>query len=156
LQVRPLRSLAFLAAVAIAASPASARPQMGGPCVPGVEALQRIADGGLMSKAEAAGSVRVIATLNLPFRDPASLSEAELSAQTARLHQAQEEVIERVLGDSREDVTTFDFVPSLALSVTPAQLEKLLQDPAVAAVQEDALATPSTPQAAPAPSQAIE
>ena len=141
----------------MASAPALAEAHSVGPApdvpvteAPRVERAAAAADEALIAKAEAAGSLPVIATLNLPFANPGTLSEADAAEQTARLREAQEAVIQRVLGGDRSTVKTFDFVPLLALTVTADQLAKLFADPAVAAVQEDAAVPPAMPQAVPA------
>jgi hypothetical protein len=103
----------------------------------------------LLDKARTMGSVRVIATLKAGADDLSTLSEAEMSAYAARLRKTQDAVIDRVLGGDRSGVTTFDITPAIVLSVTADQLQILLADPAVAKVQEDALAGPSTLQGSP-------
>lgn len=103
----------------------------------------------LIAKVEREGSIRVIAELAVPMRDESSLSPAAAAAQTEALSRAQSGLVERVLGGNRRGVKTFDVVPYVAMTVSPEQLARLLADPTVTAVQEDALAAPMLAESVP-------
>lgn len=103
-----------------------------------------------LAKAQSRGSARVIVVLDVPMSDQASISAAQAATEAAALDRAQDALIARVLaGTGGTNVKRFDFLPYIAMSVTAAQLELLLADPAVKAVQEDLPAPPALNQSVP-------
>jgi subtilisin family serine protease len=88
----------------------------------------------LLEKANEEGSVRVIVELAAPEGLVASAGRA------AALASVQEEVLERVTNAADIDmgsVKRFEIVPGMALAADAVTLQLLMDDPAVASVQED-------------------
>ncbi|MCI0597972.1 MAG: S8 family serine peptidase [Beijerinckiaceae bacterium] len=168
-----LASAGLLAASALSGAPAQAQsasgeaggPQpsaaeIGAPRVPGAPIFldkqapagaREAAASALLSKVSAKGLVRVIAGLNVKLRAPHELAEKEAAGQERALRSAQSSLVGRVLGAAGANaaVAEFDSIPFVAMNVTPAQLGRLIDDPAVVNIQEDVPVRPSLTQSVP-------
>lgn len=101
------------------------------------------ADDLLLSLARSLGSLRVLVGLDLDMVAPHLLSDADVAIQAARLMQIQGSVIDRALsGDPDAVIARSEDIPYLTLQVNAAQLQRLLADPLVRTIQQDALAAP--------------
>ena len=101
------------------------------------------ADELLLSLVKETGSLRVMVGLDLDMIAPHLLSEADVGIQAAHLLEMQNIVANRVLlGDTDGLISVSEDIPYLTLQVNAAQLQRLLADPLVRSVQQDALAAP--------------
>jgi subtilisin family serine protease len=74
---------------------------------------------------------------------PHLLSEEDTAIQAARLAQMQMTLIDRALaGDPRAVMARSESIPFITLQVNASQLQRLLADPLVRSIQQDALAAP--------------
>ncbi|MPZ58541.1 MAG: S8 family serine peptidase [Rhizobiales bacterium] len=90
----------------------------------------------LLQKARDRGRVRVIVGLAVTLRDEDELSASQQAAQVQRLVGVQDGVAHRSLIPAGR-VTKFETVPYMSAFVTPAQLQRLLNDGQVISIQED-------------------
>jgi len=101
------------------------------------------ADDLLLSLARSLGSLRVLVGLDLDMVAPHLLSDTDVAIQAARLMQIQGSVIDRALsGDPDAVIARSEDIPYLTLQVNATQLQRLLADPLVRTIQQDALAAP--------------
>lgn len=101
--------------------------------------------GQLLERVESDASVAVIAGFDLSGYDPV-LAGAETRAavdQTTAIHQAQDQLLNRLAGHNVSHVTQFDYIPYLALRVDGAALLALQADPAVTSIVEDITFAPA-------------
>ena len=97
----------------------------------------------LLSRARSAGSLRVLVGLDLDMIAPHLLSEEDTAIQAARLAQLQMTLIDRALaGDAGAVMSRSESIPFITLQVNASQLQRLLSDPLVRSIQQDALAAP--------------
>jgi subtilisin family serine protease len=102
-------------------------------------AKSRGAAGLLMRHAVREGRIRVIAGLDTRLRPDNELTAAEQQRQARALNAMAGEMVARVIGRATGDaeVTNLEFIPFVVMTVTPAQLSRLLADPGVISVEED-------------------
>ncbi len=119
--------------------------------IPAVSATASVVvDPALMERARTQGSVRIIVMINIPWQPEGELPDEDAAvAQRKAIADAQRALLERLAAFNVTSVTTFEFIPSLAMEVDAPALEALAADPAVLTIQEDGLASPSgdTPSA---------
>lgn len=107
------------------------------------------ADGGLVAQARKQGRIRVLVELDVPAVTGAADGDAAASAALAAVQDA---VIAATFGASpaapsagappEAGVRRYEIIPFLALTVTPAELERLIADGRVLSIQEDVPAPP--------------
>jgi hypothetical protein len=98
----------------------------------------------LLQRAAQQGRIRVIVGLNMTMRDDERLSPGEQARQAQALRRIQDAVAARVLGSpAAAGVTRFSVIPFMSMVVDADQLRRLLDDPAVASIQEDRPVPPS-------------
>ncbi len=131
------RAGALLAAVgALMALPAAARPG----AVPDA----------LSSQAAERGTVRVIARLAAAFAPEGELpGPASVAAQRAAIAAAQQRVLAGLAGSAHRLIRRYEFIPFLALEVSPAALTALASHGLVVSVAEDVAEPPVLLQSAP-------
>ena len=93
----------------------------------------------LDQKSQAGGKVRVIVTLNLrrAFRPPGHLPADQAQDQRSAIGEAQSQLARELAGAQPGDVKHFRETPQSAMTVTPSQLDRLLNSPSVQSVAED-------------------
>jgi subtilisin len=97
----------------------------------------------LAAQAQQQGSVRVIARLSLGFSAEAAQGSLSGWVQRLRIARAQGGVIDRLKKHGAVRARRYTNLPLLALDVTPDQLQDLLDNPDVVAVQADVPVPPS-------------
>jgi subtilisin family serine protease len=156
------RALAALAAVAIVLIPAgasAAEPWERNPAFldkrePVAQASgEARADGGLAAQARMAGRIRVLVELDVP----AIAATADDAAASSALAAVQDAVIAATFGASpsatsagaasEAGIRRYEVIPFLSLSVTPAELERLIADRRVLSIQEDVPVPPQLHEA---------
>jgi subtilisin family serine protease len=145
-------ALAALALILIPAAAASAaEPWERNPAVldkrdPAPQASgSAAADGGLVARAREAGGLRVLVELDVP--EMAAAAAGDDAAASSALSAVQNAVIAATFGaspsatsdDAASDagVRRYEIIPFLSLTVTPAELERLIADGRVLSIQED-------------------
>ncbi len=113
------------------------------------QASGRDADGGLVAVARKQGSIRVLVELDVP--STAATAGSDAAASTA-LAAVQDAVIAATFGASpsatsagaasEAGIRRYEIIPFLSLTVTPAELERLIADGRVLSIQEDVPAPP--------------
>jgi subtilisin family serine protease len=104
----------------------------------------------LISKAESNGTVRVIIGLDVAFTPEGELAGAQaVQSQQQAISIAQNQVWQQIAGDNSELVSSFKYIPAMALSVDAAALDKLTSLPQVTYIQEDKLSAPSLASSVP-------
>lgn len=92
----------------------------------------------LLSKAQAAGSVRVIAKLNMPFVPEGQLSTPrEAIDQQVQLSMMQDQLCEALSKYSVKGIKRFKYIPYIAMEVDSAALRVLISNPLVTMLKED-------------------
>lgn len=142
-------ALFLVPAVASAAEPWERNPAFLDKREPVAQASGAAADGGLVAQARKQGSIRVLVELDVPSMAATAADEAAASAALAAVQDA---VIAATFGASpaapseegasRDGVRRYEIIPFLALTVTPAELERLIADGRVLSIQEDIPAPP--------------
>lgn len=101
----------------------------------------------LLEKARDAGQIPIIVELDLPYVAESQLDEAAVREQRAAIAAAQQRVLDRVAArsDAVANVTRYETVPQLALTVDAQALSALVDHPDVARIEEDVTAAPSAP-----------
>ncbi|MFM9857660.1 S8 family serine peptidase [Pseudoxanthobacter sp. M-2] len=152
----PSLTLAALAAAAIFIVPAvasAAEPWERNPAFldkrdPVPQASGRAADGGLAAEARKQGRIRVLVELEVPTT---AATAGDETAGFAALAAVQDAVIAATFGSSaaatsaagsEAGIRRYEIIPFLSLTVTPAELERLIADGRVLSIQEDIPAPP--------------
>jgi subtilisin family serine protease len=105
---------------------------------------RQVAAAAMLRLAAQAGQARVIIGLALTLGSPATLNEAQESAQTTRLRGLQRAMLQRTLGRSTgDDLRLYRVIPFVAATVTAAQLARLFADPDVRTVELDRQSQPA-------------
>lgn len=95
---------------------------------------------GLMARAEASGSVRVIVGVRTAFLPEGALrAQADVQVQRAAIQQAQENLLLGMSAFGASAVKKFEYIPFLAMEVDAIGLQYLHASPDVTAIEEDAL-----------------
>ncbi len=140
----------FLApAAASAAEPWERNPAFLDKRDPVPQASGRAADGGLVAVARKQGRIRVLVELDVPTT--AATAGAE-TASAAALAAVQDAVIAATFGSSptapsagaasEDGIRRYEIIPFLSLTVSPAELDRLIADGRVLSIQEDIPAPP--------------
>jgi hypothetical protein len=95
------------------------------------------------------GSIPVIVGLRMKSRPDASLAEAEQSAQRSRIATLQAALLDELAGSEVSNVKRFRYSPHVAVTVTPAALEALVESGWATSVEEDWAVTPSLAESVP-------
>lgn len=97
----------------------------------------------LLRDAAREGRIRVIAGLDMSLHPEDELSPAGQQSQAQALTGMANAMLTRVLGRvAGDDIENFEFIPFVALTVTPTQLSRLLKDPSVVSVEADIVLHP--------------
>ena len=104
---------------------------------------------GLMAKAQAQGSVRIIIQVKETKIPSGRLSNPNTLSQMHRIASVQDRVLARLSTDCRSKSEKFKYIPAIASTVTQSELAALLNDPDIVSVQEDYLSKPSLAQSIP-------
>jgi subtilisin family serine protease len=102
--------------------------------------LKVVSQGGypaLLDKAHGEGSVRLIVTLDMPFRAMGHLLNYEARQQVDAIADMQAEIHVSLSGLDVTNVTNFKYVPQIAITVDRSALETLIAHPFVMRVAED-------------------
>ena len=92
----------------------------------------------LLSKAQAAGSVRVIARLNMPFVPEGQLSTPQESVdQQLRIARMQDQLCEALSKYNVKGIKKFKYIPYIAMEVDSFALQVLISNPLVIMLSED-------------------
>lgn len=98
----------------------------------------------LLSKAQAAGSVRIIARLDMPFVPEGQLSTSqEAVEQQIRISRLQDQLCEALSKYNVKGIKRFKYMPYMAMEVDPAALKALISNPLVISIEEDAPVPPT-------------
>ena len=113
------------------------------------QASGRAADGGLVAEARRQGRIRVLVELAVPS---VAATAGDDAAASAALAAVQDAVIAATYGSSpaatsagaaaQAGIRRYEIIPFLALTVTPAELARLIADGRVLSIQEDIPAPP--------------
>ncbi|MGK7344311.1 MAG: S8 family peptidase [Candidatus Nitrospinota bacterium M3_3B_026] len=101
----------------------------------------------LFAAARQTGSARVIVRLDMGFRPEGEIPASQAADQQAAIQQKQDALLNSMAGQNISAVKRFQFIPHMAMVVDEHALNGLVNNPHVAAVEEDYLAEPI--QAAP-------
>lgn len=92
----------------------------------------------LLFKAQAAGSVRVIVKLNMPFVPEGQLSTPQEAVdQQVQISMMQDQLCEALSKYSVKGIKRFKYIPYIAMEVYSAALRVLISDPLVMMLKED-------------------
>jgi hypothetical protein len=98
----------------------------------------------ILERAREQGSMRIIVTLALPWKPEGELpDEAAVLAQRKAIADAQAALTARLASYNVTDITSFQFIPSMAMVVDASALRAIIDDPAVESIQEDVPSAPS-------------
>jgi len=98
----------------------------------------------LISKAQAAGSVRVIVKLNMPFVPEGQLSTPrEAIDQQVQISVMQDQLCEALSTYSVKGIKRFKYIPYIAMEVDSIALKVLISNPLVKSFEEDAPVPPT-------------
>lgn len=97
----------------------------------------------LIAKAQTKGMVRIIVGLNVPFQPEADVSRSQAIQQRQRIARVQDELIQRMLSYNITFVKKLSIIPYVVLEVDALALQKLVSDPEVASIEEDAPIPPT-------------
>ncbi|MCK4693836.1 MAG: S8 family serine peptidase, partial [Anaerolineales bacterium] len=104
----------------------------------------------LLPKAQQEGSVRVIVTLNIPFKpEGLLLAPASVQGQRNGIAKAQEALAKRLESFNSTVIHNFKYVPIIALQVDAAGLSDLNANPQVKYIQEDVPEPPTLSESIP-------
>jgi subtilisin family serine protease len=107
--------------------------------------------GELLSKAQAAGSVRIIVKLDMPFASEGvlSTSRAAVDQQQSRISRVQDELHESLSQHNATGIKRYKYIPYTAMEVDPAALTALSSHPLVISFEEDTPVPPTLTQSVP-------
>lgn len=97
----------------------------------------------LLAKAQAAGSVRIIVRLDMPFVPDGLLSTQEAIDQQVRISGMQDQLCAALSKYKVKGIKRFKFTPYAAMEVDSTALRVLLSNPLVLSVEEDAPVPPT-------------
>lgn len=98
----------------------------------------------IVERAREQGTVRIIVTLAVPWKPEGELSDdGAREAQRRAIAAAQQAFLDRLKSFNVTDVTSFQFIPSVALVADAPALAAIIADAAVQSIQEDTPAAPS-------------
>lgn len=98
----------------------------------------------LLAKARKAGSIRIIARLNMPFVADSQLSALEAADQQARISKMQDQLCEALSTYNIKGVKRFKYTPYIAMKVDETALRALMDNSLVLSIEEDAPVPPTT------------
>ncbi len=98
----------------------------------------------LLNRAQSAGSIRIIARLNMPFVSDGLLSTQEAIDQQIRISGMQDQLCAAISKYNVKGVKRFKYTPYIAMEVDSTALRALIDNPLVLSVEEDAPAPPTT------------
>lgn len=101
----------------------------------------------LLSKAQAAGSVRIIVRLNMPFVPEGQLSTSPAAVdQQIKISRMQDQLGAELSKYSVKGIKRFKYTPYMAMEADAIALRALISNPLVMSVQEDAPVPPTSNQ----------
>jgi len=104
----------------------------------------------LISKAQAADSVRVIVKLNTSFQPEGHLSGPQAAVgQRTRISKMQDQLHEAVSKHKVKGIKKFKYIPYTAMEVDSAALDALIANPLVVSIQEDIPVPPTLTDSVP-------
>jgi subtilisin len=103
----------------------------------------------LMQKAEKKGSVRVIVGLRTNFIPEGRLGTSEVATQRDDIKFAEDQLHDYLDGTPYRVVRDYEFIPYLALEISPEALERLQRSDRVTSILEDRLSQPQLSESAP-------
>ncbi|MEQ9261382.1 MAG: S8 family serine peptidase [Roseovarius sp.] len=103
--------------------------------------------GALMAKARELGEVRVIVGVETGFQADGSLSAAEEVAERAAIDAGQAQIMNVV--QRPEAVRQFESIPYMAMTLSPADLSRLMAAPGVTSIEEDVPVPPTLSESVP-------
>ena len=97
----------------------------------------------LLAKAQAKGVVPIIIKLNVNFQPEDTLSSQQVIAQQKAIANAQNSIVQSLVGMNATGIKTYQFTPSMAVTVDSAALQSLANNPLATEIIED-IAVPPT------------
>jgi len=91
----------------------------------------------LTARARAIGEIPVILRLNVDFREEGSRTASEVSLQRNAIADAGTAVVQSLAGLDATNIKKYQYVPYLAMTVNPAALQALANNPLVTEISED-------------------
>lgn len=97
----------------------------------------------LLAKTQKAGSIRIIARLNIPFVPDGQLSAQEATDQQARISEMQAQLCEALSGYHIKGIKRFKHSPYIAMKVDSKALRALIDNSLILSLEEDAPLPPA-------------
>jgi hypothetical protein len=97
----------------------------------------------LLAKAHAAGSVRIIVRLDMPFVSERLLTTQEAVDQQTRISRLQDQLCAALAKYNVKGIKRFKYTPYLGMEVDSTALAALISNPLVTSIEEDAPAPPT-------------
>ena len=137
-----------VAALAVTLAPlAVTHPAAAGPAGPAIFApddtgtTTAVSADALMARATQRGELRIIVGMGGGFQPEGGLSDAAAATQRGRIAAGQEALMKTLVAPA--NVTRFETIPFVAMTVTPDDLRRLLSDSRVDTVEEDVAVPPT-------------
>lgn len=100
----------------------------------------------LLAAVRERGNVRVIVGLDVPFQPEGELPDPQaVESQRQAIAAAQDRLLQRMAGLNVHNVTTYEFIPSVAMTVDEPALRDLIANPEVRSIQQDVPVGPVGP-----------
>jgi hypothetical protein len=98
----------------------------------------------LLAKAQAAGSIRIVARLDMPFVPDSLLSTQEAIDQQIQISRMQDQVCAALSKYNVMGIKRFKYTPYIAMEVDSTTLSALISNPLVLSLEEDVPVPPTT------------
>lgn len=98
----------------------------------------------LFDKAQKAGSIQIIARLNMPFVPDSELSAQAAANQQARIAGLQDQLCAALSKYNIKNIKRFKYTPYIAMEMDATALKALMSNPLVSSIEEDASVPPTT------------
>lgn len=106
----------------------------------------------LLETAREQGSVRVIVGLDVPFQPEGDLpDEQAVQAQRQAIAAAQDRLLQRMAPFAISNVSRYEFIPFVAMTVDEPALRNLIANPEVQSIEDDTPVSPAAPGIVPMP-----
>jgi hypothetical protein len=100
----------------------------------------------LLTAVREQGSIPVIVGLDVPFQPEGELSDPQaVQDQRQAIAEAQDRLLQRMAGLNISNVTTFEFIPFVSMTVDEAALRDLIANPEVTSIEQDTPVAPTRP-----------
>jgi hypothetical protein len=101
----------------------------------------------LLAAVREQGSISVIVGLDVPFQPEGEMADPQaVQTQRQAIAAAQERLLQRMAGLNIRNVTTYEFIPFVAMTIDEAALRDLIANPEVTSIEQN---TPNRLQGAP-------